>query len=53
MVWSHEILKCHRQGPKGVTSCDKGPIAMKGYDKGSIPMTGCDKDPWYGHMKYG
>jgi hypothetical protein len=52
MVWSHEILRCHRRGPIGVTSCDKGPIAVTGCDKGSIPMTGRDKDSWYGHMKY-
>ena len=53
MVWSHEILRCHTQGPIGVTSCDKGPIAMTGCDKGPIPMTGYDKNSWYGHMKYG
>jgi len=53
MVWIHEISRCHKQSPTGVTSCDKGPIAVTGCDKGSIPMTCCDKDSWYGHMKYG
>jgi len=53
MVWSHETLRCHRQGPIAVTSCDKGPIVVIGCDKGPIPMTCCDKDSWYRHMKYG
>jgi len=47
-----KILRCHRQGPIAVTSCDMGPIAVTGCDKSPVPMTGCDNDPWYGHIKY-
>jgi len=30
MVWSHEVSRCHRQDPIGVTSRDKGLIAVTG-----------------------